>query len=335
MKHANVAIFVPHKGCRHQCSFCDQKAITGSGSAPSSEEVETIIQTAILQLGKRTQDSEIAFFGGSFTAIDRSYMLKLLATAFPYIKNHTFSGIRISTRPDAITKEILLLLKEYGVSSIELGAQSMDDEVLQKNYRGHTKSDVIKASNLIKAFGFSLGLQMMTGLYGSDEIKDYHTAEELIQLCPDTVRVYPTIVMEHTLLEQLYYSKEYTPPSLEETVVLCSRLLTLFDHFSIPVIRLGLQDTPSLQNHMVAGPWHPALRELCQSRIFLEKTLLELKKQTDFSNQITIYIHPKSFSQMVGYKKSNIKQLNDLGYQVSIKEDEFMKTNDFRIENCR
>ena len=175
MRHANISIFVPHVGCRHRCSFCDQNAITGVHSLPSAYDVEE----AVARAGTIGPDTEIAFFGGSFTAIDRDYMLTLLSAAYGYVKNGTVRGIRVSTRPDAIDEEVLSILKAHGVTAVELGAQSMDDAVLAANRRGHTAADVENASFLIAQEGFELGLQMMTGLYMSDDERDIYTAESL------------------------------------------------------------------------------------------------------------------------------------------------------------
>ncbi|MBR7061045.1 MAG: radical SAM protein [Eubacterium sp.] len=193
MKKGNISIFVPHLGCPKQCSFCNQKTITGKQNQPTPEDVEKALETA---LKRRGYEYEIAFFGGSFTAIDRQYMISLLEAAFPYIENGSVKGIRISTRPDCIDTETLDILKKYGVSSIELGAQSMDDEVLQANLRGHTAKDVENASKLIKEYGFELGLQMMTGLYKDTDEKAIETAKKIIALKPETVRIYPTVVLK-------------------------------------------------------------------------------------------------------------------------------------------
>lgn len=182
-KHANVSIFVPHIGCPHKCSFCNQNTITGSSHIPHAIDVISACETAI-KSGAKLCDTEIAFFGGSFTAVPRAYSSELLEAAKPYI-NMGFKGIRLSTRPDCITEEILKSLKSYGVTTIELGAQSMNDGVLLANERGHTACDVINASSMIKSFGFSLGLQMMVGLYKSTPDIDIETAKKLIELSPD------------------------------------------------------------------------------------------------------------------------------------------------------
>ena len=224
------------------------------------------MEKALSSGGIDAKKSEIAFFGGSFTAIDRDYMLTLLDAAKPYLKD--FGGIRVSTRPDNIDEEILCLLKEAGVTAIELGAQSMNDDVLRLNDRGHDSDAVRKSSELIKKFSFSLGLQMMTGLYGSSDKTDLETAREFIALSPDTVRIYPTVILKNTKLEELFVSGDYIPDTLEETVNLCSQLISMFEDNNISVIRVGLHSSETVEGSMLAGGYHPALRELCENRIF-------------------------------------------------------------------
>ena len=201
MSHANISIFVPHLGCSHQCSFCNQRHITGCKTLPHSTDIDEAVKIATSSDKYNKDNTEIAFFGGSFTAIEREYMIELLNAAYKYVNDGTVKGIRISTRPDCIDEGILEILKQYGVSSIELGAQSMVDNVLIANNRGHLSGDVVYASKLIKQFGFSLGLQMMTGLYKSCEADDFFTVEKIIEIKPDTVRIYPTITIKNTYLE--------------------------------------------------------------------------------------------------------------------------------------
>ena len=205
MKRSNISVFVPHLGCPHNCSFCDQKAISGHSGVPTAEEIGLAVAAAVSSGRLDAANSEIAFFGGSFTAIDRSLMVSLLSSGYEQVKRHRLHGIRISTRPDAIDEEILEILLRFGVTSIELGAQSMDDEVLRLNMRGHTAQDVVNASKMIRERGISLGLQMMTGLYGSTAEKDKKTAERLAELYPDTMRIYPTVVMKNTYLQYLLF----------------------------------------------------------------------------------------------------------------------------------
>lgn len=252
MKHATVALFIPNNGCPHRCSFCSQGIITGKTSQPGPQDVRSAVQTAVKSLGASSKEAEIAFFGGSFTAIKREYMVSLLEAAFPYVCDGSFCGIRISTRPDAISEEILSLLRSYGVTTIELGAQSMDDRVLTLNGRGHTSTQVEEASCLIRSGGFQLGLQMMTGLFGDSPRGTVRTAEKIAALEPDCVRIYPTIILKGTRLAKLYEQGEYASDGLEETVELCAGLLDLFESRGIPVIRLGLHASPELEKDRVA-----------------------------------------------------------------------------------
>jgi len=324
MKHGNISVFVPHNGCPHQCSFCNQKSITGVQYQPTPEDVDNAVSTALAFLKK--YEYEIAFFGGSFTAINREYMISLLNAAYKYIKSGDVCGIRLSTRPDCIDREVLSILKSYGVTSIELGAQSMCDEVLISNLRGHTSTDVENASRLIKEFGFSLGLQMMTGLYKSSRDRDIYTAEKIIGLAPDTVRVYPTITLGGTMLGDLYLKGEYIPQTLEESVDLCALLLKMFWKNNIEVIRLGLHYSDDLKKGMLFDNYHPAFRELCESRIFLDefRKQLGIDENTCFKDRVnyTVYINPKSVSKFVGQGRENIKRLEQQGINIKIAQDE-------------
>lgn len=277
-------------------------------------------------MGKKTKHAEIAFFGGSFTAIDREYMIDLLEIASNSVKLYDFTGIRISTRPDKIDVEILDILRKYGVTAIELGAQSMDNDVLLSNERGHDALSVIKASNLIKEQGFELGLQMMTGLYMSTKDKDISTALEIIKLSPKTVRIYPTITLESTLLCDLFKSGEYIPPSLEETVDLCAVLLELFEENNINVIRVGLHSSEEISMNKVAGPYHPAFKELVLSEIYRKKLLICLDGLKN--GEYIVKVNPKMVSIISGQKKSNILYFKNLGYDLKLKQDKNTLTFD-------
>ena len=284
---------------------------------------------ALNDLGDKCKYAEIAFFGGSFTAIDREYMLSLLNATKKYIDN--FFGIRISTRADYIDNEILDLLKSYNVTSIELGAQSMDDIVLEANHRGHTAKQVVDASNLIKSKGFSLGLQMMTGLYMSDFEKDINTALEFIKLKPDTVRIYPTVILDNTCLGELYKAGVYKTYTLKESVTLCSKLLLMFKKNDINVIRLGLHYSESLTESMLYNNYHPAFKELCENEIFRNK-IDELLKNNIYQNNLEISVNPRSKSKFIGQDKSNIKYLNNLGFNVKIKDNDSLDIYDITIK---
>ncbi len=330
-KHSNIAIFVPHNGCPHQCTFCNQREITGQTFQPHYEDVSNAVKIARESLGEKTKTAEIAFFGGSFTAIDRDYMIELLSAAHPYVSSGEFHGIRISTRPDAIDDEILEVLSNYGVTAIELGAQSMDDKVLLLNKRGHTSEDVEKASELIHEYRFSLGLQMMTALYGSSDRTDKETARKIAELNPDTVRIYPTVVMKGTELYRLYTDGEYEPQTVGDAIELCSELLSFFEGKGINVIRLGLHDSESLRMNMAAGAFHPALREMCESRIILKNTFNLLKEKGINSGTVEFTVSEKSVSRFIGQKKCNLKELEKSGITAIIKQSPELGKYEVRI----
>ena len=324
---------MPHNGCPHACVFCNQRQITGQSYQPSPEDVLEAVRTAKESLGEKTGNAEIAFFGGSFTAIDREYMTSLLRAASPFVKSGEFYGIRISTRPDAIDDEILGILKEYGVTSIELGAQSMSDRVLELNRRGHTSADVVNASHLIKDTGFSLGLQMMTGMYGSSLETDVETARRIAALSPDTVRIYPTIVLKGTELYGLYEKGEYQPETLEEAVPLCAELLSIFEKSGIRVIRLGLHDSGSLRNSMAAGAYHPAFRELCESEIMYNNALEAIKTAGIGNGAVDFYVAPQSVSRFIGQKRSNLNRLGELGITAIVRQDSRLSKYEVRASS--
>jgi len=331
LKHANVALFVPHNGCPHQCSFCSQRTITGRQEQPAPEDVVKAAEIAEKSLGAETQNAEIAFFGGSFTAIDRAYMVSLLEAAYPFVKSGRFKGIRVSTRPDYIDVEVLSVLKKYGVTTIELGAQSMDDRVLGLNGRGHTSKQVEDASKLISAEGFTLGLQMMTGLYGDTAAGAVMTAQKLAGLKPQNVRIYPTIILRSTELGERYLKGEYKTLSLDETVGLCARLLDFFESRGIEVIRLGLHASRQLERDMLSGPWHPAFGELCESRRFFNKVMAYTALNGVPKGELTVAVNPKDISVAKGQKKSNIQKFYDNGYNVEIKTDKSVKQKSFTV----
>lgn len=326
LTHANISIFVPHIGCPNMCSFCNQRHITGAHLAPHPEDVIDAVNKAKSSKNYNPETTEIAFFGGSFTAINRNYMERLLETAYEFIKDGSVSGIRISTRPDAIDEEILSLLKKYGVTSIELGAQSLNDRVLKSNNRGHSAKDVFQASKLIKDYAFSLGIQMMTGLYRDTYDNAIKTAKDIIEIKPDTVRIYPTIVLKDTDLAALYDDKKYSPQTLDEAIELSAVLYKMFDENGIKVIRLGLHSIE--KDAYIAGPWHPSFSELCQSKILYDKAVSLMNKPGKYN----IYISPLTVSKMVGQAKSNLKKLKENGFDCNIIENSNFKDFQMLVE---
>lgn len=324
MKHSNIAIFIPHLGCPNQCSFCNQKTITGQAqAAPSPSEVEAEIFSALEGLKNPKEETEIAFFGGSFTAIDEDYMLALLKTAQKAVKEYGLKGIRISTRPDKVPDRILEVLADCGVTAIELGAQSMDDRVLALNGRGHTAEDVVLACERIRKYGFELGLQMMAGLYGDTAETVLKTAEEIASLAPDTVRVYPTVILRGTRLAELFAKKEFLPMSLSEGIELCAEVLSLFHERGIPVIKFGLHASKEVEENLVGGIYHPALKELCENRIYYRKAEKLLRESMGGSRERVLRVNKKSISKMIGQKRANLLALQEVfGVTLKVEGDD-------------
>lgn len=319
MRHANAALFVPHNGCPHQCSFCDQRAITGALAQPGPADVAAAAERARQTLPPGVP-AELAFFGGSFTAVERGYMVSLLQAAQPALRQGVFSGIRCSTRPDCVDAEVLSLLKGYGVKAVELGAQSMEDPVLLRNGRGHTAADVERAARLVKEAGLSLGLQMMTGLPGDTEEGAWRTARRLAALAPDTMRIYPAIVLRGTQMARWYEAGEYRPMGLEEAVALCSGLLEFLEARGIRVIRLGLHSSPELEQNRLAGPWHPAFRELCESSRFLGRLRRALAEACPGQEAVTVFVCPRDVSAVLGQKRKNWELLRQEGVRLTLSQ---------------
>ena len=330
MKHANISFFIPHMGCPHRCTFCNQKTISGENSPPSvSEVIETASREAEGMSETRRKNTEIAFFGGSFTAIPKDKMIEYLEGAEKVVKEYGLLGIRLSTRPDAVSEEILSVLGRYSVRSVELGAQSTDDRVLSLNKRGHTAKDIIDASVRIKKFGFSFGLQIMPGLYGDTKETALKTMEDVISLFPDTVRIYPTVVVEGTELFSLYKEGVFTPLSLSEAVDIVSEMIQRFEKAGIEVIKVGLHSEESLEKAVAAGPFHPAFKELCENRIFYDIIKNELIKNK--LSKADIYVNPKSISKAKGQRSVNQKRLLDDGLEVNFLTDDTLDKYEIKI----
>ncbi len=319
MKHSNISIFIPHIGCPNMCSFCNQHTISGAQKAPSADEVRSICEKAMGEV-KSPENTEIAFFGGSFTAIPREYMVSLLEAVQDYIGEGKFSGIRISTRPDCIDAEILDILKKYGVTAIELGAQSMSNKVLEANDRGHTAEDVATASMLIKEYGFELGLQMMIGLYRSTGEDEAETMRKILDIQPDTVRIYPVVILEGTRLARLYHEGEYKTFSFNEAVEMAAKAMLKFEYAGIRVIKCGLHASEFVEKDMAGGFYHPAFRELCEGLIY--RWNIEESIGGENSGSFVFAVNPSCISKAMGHKKSNAEYFRKQGITIKIIGDE-------------
>ena len=318
-----IPIFVPHLGCPNECTFCNQRKISGQTTNVSENDVRDTIEYYLSNFKEKDSYKEVAFFGGSFTGIDVEVQNKLLETAYEYIKEKKIDGIRISTRPDYIDKATLKRLKKYKVKTIELGVQSTNDYILQKSKRGHTYKDVVKASKLIRWYGFTLGHQMMVGLPDSTELDEINTAKDLIKLKPKIVRIYPVLVIRGTELEEEYKNGEYEPLELNQAIERCKELCYLFGEKKINVIRIGLQNTESIcspknpSSEVVAGPYHETFRQLVESSIYYDTIVNKIKTFNTKVKEVEIIVNPQNVNNVVGYKRENILKLKEM-YNVDI-----------------
>lgn len=307
MKHRTIPVFVPHLGCPNDCSFCNQKKITGVTEEVTPQQADKLIREALETVDRENTFVEIGFFGGSFTGIPPSQQEALLAVARRYVREGRADAIRLSTRPDYIDSEILDRLSAYGVTTIELGVQSLHDAVLIKNNRGHTAEQAIRASWLIKSRGFRLGLQMMVGLPGDTKEISIRTAEQIAALSPDCVRIYPTLVIQHTLLEEWFSSGRYTPLTVEQAIDICKELVILFRRENIDIIRLGLCASDSVRGGIVAGPYHPAFGALVESALAFDRMCAALNGLR--ASKVSVAVNPRFVSILVGNRRENIRRL--------------------------
>lgn len=328
MKTYNIPIFVPHMGCPFDCVFCNQRRITGAGTDVTPQDVERIISEHLKTLPKTDVYVEAAFFGGSFTGIPIEQQSALMEAAMGF--KDSINGIRLSTRPDYINREILENLYNHGVTTIELGVQSMDDEVLKSSNRGHSAKQVREAVKLIREYPFKLGLQMMTGLVGDNKEKSIYTAREIIKLKPEMVRIYPTLTIKDTYLEKMYIRGEYKPQTLEEAVETAKEIMLMFEEADINVIRVGLQATKEIceEGSVVAGPVHSAFRALVESSIYYD---LIREAVIGMRGSVTVAVKDTEVSNAVGNKRVNIEKIKrEFGIDLKIKGDKNMKKREVR-----
>lgn len=333
-----IPIFVPHLGCPNDCVFCNQKSISGQTKQVTKEDVKNIIEEHLKYI-KKDSKVEVAFFGGSFTGIEEEKQEELLEAAYEYIKQKKVDSIRISTRPDYIDKKILKRLKKYKVKTIELGVQSANDYILKKAGRGHTFEDVIKASKLIRWYGLDLGHQMMVGLPESTTVDEINTAKQLIKLKPKMVRIYPVLVIKNTKLEKDYNEGKYKPLTVTQAVEVCKELVKLFVKKHIEVIRIGLQPTDTITNpdndksEVVAGPFHPAFRQLVESGMWYDVIVEKIKQLNTKVKEVVVTVNPADVNNVIGQRKDNINNLRDV-YDVNliVKADEKIKQGKSKIE---
>lgn len=305
-KHVNIPIFIPHLGCPNNCVFCNQRSISGRQSFDPSE-VEGQIESVLSTLDGNTE-RQIAFFGGSFTGIDRELMIYLLKIAKGYIDRGEVSGIRLSTRPDYIDRERIEILSSYGVKTVELGLQSMDGKVLAAAKRGHSTADAEKACALVKEYGFELIGQMMVGLPSATPESEIYTAEKICAMGADGARIYPTVVFYNTELCDMARRGDYLPLSEADAVIRTKDVLAVFDRHGVPCIRVGLCASENLsdEDEVYGGANHSAVGELAMGELYFEKICRELDKYGDISGKnLIIYVANGATSKVSGQNRRN------------------------------
>ena len=334
-----IPIFVPHLGCKYACVFCNQTKITGEKTQVKAKDVEEIIEKYLKNFKDKENKVEVAFFGGSFTAIEEEKQNELLEAVQKYIKEGKVESIRISTRPDYIDKTILKRLKKYKVKTIELGVQSANNYVLSRAKRGHTFEDVKKASKLIRRNHFILGHQMMIGLPESTALDEINTAKALIKIKQKIVRIYPVLVIKQTELEEEYKKHEYEPLSVVQAVERSKDVAALFNKHKVKIIRIGLQNTDEItdpkkkNSEVVAGPYHPAFRQLVEGALWYDAVLSRIKKFNTKVRLVELRANPEDVNNIIGHKKENMLKLkNDYEVEVIIKPDFSIKQGKFELK---
>ena len=340
MSHANIPVFIPHRGCPHTCVFCDQRAIAGcAGGEDTAALLAAAERTIEAALSTRPSDgeTEIAYFGGSFTGIEPDTMIALLELAQRYVDAGRVRSIRLSTRPDYVGEAVLDILARYSVDTVELGVQSLDDAVLTASRRGHTAACALDAIARLRARGFAVVGQMMLGLPGSSAAAECRTAELLAEAGVAAVRIYPALVLRGTALAAQMAEGGYTPLDLDEAVRRTADLLEIFDAAGVEVLRIGLQETETLPDAVLAGPRHPAFGELALGEVFLRRIDRALAECPCTGAEVTVFVPRGRLSAAVGQKKQNslaIRQKFSLKTLKVIEKDTLLRYN-IQIEHLR
>jgi histone acetyltransferase (RNA polymerase elongator complex component) len=330
-----IPIFIPHRGCPHDCLFCNQQKISGYDRDCSAKVTASVIIDQWLERNKSRDKVQVAFFGGSFTCLPEGEQREILSEVQSYIEDDKVDTIRISTRPDCINPAICDLLKEYNVGVIELGAQSMSDKVLLNSLRGHTSDHVRHALRLLRNFEIQIGLQLMPGLPGETSVSFLRGIDEVITLKPDFVRLYPALVVKDSGLEKMYRTQLYIPLSLNKAIALTARCYQKLTEAGIEVVRMGLQPSESLEKSVIAGPYHPAFGELVQTRLWLKKIRAKLA-ELGTQQKLHIHVSHRDISAVVGMKKRNMIRLGELGFsdRFKIYPDKNMARGSIRYVVC-
>jgi len=311
-KQITIPVFIPHMGCPHRCIFCNQWRISSGNGSPGPGKIKDIIDLYLSRISPTVKKVELAFFGGSFTAIPAEEQNILLSAVKPYVDEGIIHSQRLSTRPDCIDREKLDLLAQYNVQTVELGVQSFNDQVLNYAERGHSSEDVYRAMELLGEYKFRTGIQLMPGLPGDSFSISRNSAAAAAALCPDDARIYPLVVLKGTRLEKMYHENKYKPLSIDEAVEISAEMYKIFAEKNINVIRIGLHPLEFHEETVVAGPYHTALGFLVKSRYrrdMLEEAVKSRKNVSACKDALSIVIPSLFAEEYIGMKKSNIEYI--------------------------
>lgn len=332
-RHYTIPVFIPELACPHRCIFCNQQRISGRSNIPTPDDARNTIEEHLKTLPKSGATIELGYLGGNFTGIPRHELIAFLELGQEYLKNSRIHGMRCSTRPDYINKEIINLLTQYGMTTVELGAQSMNDKILQQCGRGHTAQQTRQASHMILDAGMHLGLQMMVGMPGQDNNDAINTAKEIIALGAHETRIYPMLVIKDTPLAEMYFNNRYTPLTMDEATSICAQLTNIFEESNTRIIRMGLHPSEGLLDgkELVAGPFHVSFRELVETRIWQEllRPLILIPTKT-----LTINVSPKTLNAAIGYEAANKKMLMHHIKNVKFIPNEQLTRRNFEADYC-
>ena len=332
-----IPVFIPHRGCPHQCLFCNQRSITGHDSRGLSirSEITRTVEEWLARSGG-CRDVQVAFYGGSFSCLAEEEQMGMLSSVQPFIDAGSVGSIRLSTRPDCIDPDICGLLREFRVKTVELGVQSLDDCVLEQSRRGHTSLQSREALRILQEAGIEAGVQLMVGLPAETSHSFMCGIDEVVRLRPDFIRLYPVLVVKNSGLEDLYRRGLFQPLSLEKAVALTAKGCERLERAGIPVIRMGLQPSGDLERSIIAGPYHPSFGELVKSRIWLGRICRKMESLLP-GEKVTIFVSHRDLSAVIGMKRKNVRRLVELGFggRFTIAADKSMERGGLRYDFCK
>ncbi|HYA42578.1 MAG TPA: radical SAM protein [Syntrophobacteraceae bacterium] len=304
-------IFLKHAGCPFRCVYCNQGVVVSNGYGESdiAQFVERSARAHSNQVRRSGRSGEIAFFGGTFTALPPAAMESILASVSIFVRQGIFTGIRFSTRPDCLEDRVMDLLSKYPIRTVELGAQSLSDRVLQKSGRGYSASTVRDASKLVKDAGWKLGIHLMAGLPGDNRGLFIESVKKTIEMGPDFLRIHPTLILEGTILADFFRRGLYAALSLDEALDWLAAAYDLTVEAGIRVIRMGLHPDPALEKPgvIVAGPYHPAFGYLVKCRWWRDRLDRHFASSVGFlGSEIVLRVAPNQVSDVIGHRRSNL-----------------------------